>query len=87
MLKDVELMLLEQLEYLDISHNNVEDISVAAGMPNLTEVWINDNRISSLAPLNNCEKLFELMTAGNPITDYGNLKERAEQLYKTDLEQ
>ena len=78
---------LEQLEYLDISHNNVEDISVAAGMPNLTEVWINDNRISSLAPLSGCEKLFELMTAGNPITDYGNLKERTEQMYNTDLEQ
>ena len=76
---------LKQLEYFDIAHNNVSSIDAVSNMTHLRELWINDNQITSLAPLSACTDLNVLIMAGNPVADYGDLKERTEQLYKTDL--
>ena len=74
------------LTYFDISHNGVSDVSCAASMPNLSELWINDNQITDLSPIDSCSRLVVLMQGNNPIADYGTVQERSAQLYKTDLE-
>ena len=76
---------LKQLEYFDISHNSISSIDAVSNMTHLRELWINDNQITSLAPLSACTDLNVLIMAGNPVSDYGDLRERTEQLYKTDL--
>ncbi|MCR5794758.1 MAG: leucine-rich repeat domain-containing protein [Solobacterium sp.] len=78
---------LHNLTYLDIANNKVKDISAVSGLTELTEVWINGNKIKDLSPLDACEKIGVFMQAGNPVSEYGSIKDRANQFYKTDMEQ
>lgn len=78
---------LHNLYYLDIANNEVSDISAVSELKDLTEVWINGNEIGNISPLDNCENLAVLMQAGNPVSEYGSIRDKAAQFYKTDLEQ
>lgn len=77
---------LTELTYFDISGNQVTEIECVRNMPKLNEVWINNNQIETLAPLDACDQLMVLMQGSNPISDYGTVKEKADNLYKSDLE-
>ena len=78
---------LTQLTYFDVSNNQVSQIECTRNMPGLSEVWINNNQIGSLSPLDRCDRLMVVMQSGNPVSDYGTLREKAAGLYKSDLEQ
>ena len=78
---------LTQLTYFDVSNNQVSQIECTRNMPGLNEAWVNNNQIKSLAPLDRCDRLMVVMQSGNPISDYGTLREKAARLYKSDLEQ
>ena len=78
---------LHNLAYLDIANNEVTNIDAVSELKELTEVWINGNGIEDISPLDNCEKIGVLMQAGNPISEYGSVKDRMGQFYKTDLKQ
>ena len=54
-------------------------------MPNLIELWINNNRISDISSLGNCTKIMVLMQNNNQIDDYSSIKGIANQLYKSDV--
>lgn len=77
---------LTELTYFDVSNNQVTQIDCIRNMPKLNEVWINGNQINTLAPLEACEQLMVLMQGNNPVSDYGMVKEKAANLYKSDLE-
>lgn len=76
---------LTELTYFDVSNNYISQIECTRTMPKLNEIWINNNQIQTLEPLDHCEKLMVLMQGNNPISDYGTIKERADQFYKSDL--
>ena len=78
---------LHNLAYLDIANNEVTNIDAVSELTDLVEVWINGNEIEDISPLDHCEKIGVLMQAGNPISEYGSVKERAGKFYKTDLKQ
>lgn len=46
-----------EVEYLDIGHNTISDISFARGMPNLKYFILSYNHVSDLTPLSGCKKL------------------------------
>lgn len=74
------------LTYFDISNNQIAQIECVRNMPELSEVWIAHNQIETLEPLDGCEKLMVLMQGGNPISNYGTVKEKADHFYKSDLD-
>lgn len=78
---------LHNLAYLDIANNEVTNIDAVSELKELTEVWINGNGIEDISPLDHCEKIGVLMQAGNPVSEYGSVKDRMGQFYKTDLKQ
>lgn len=78
---------LHNLAYLDIANNEVTNIDAVSELTDLVEVWINGNEIEDISPLDHCEKIGVLMQAGNPVSEYGSVKDRMGQFYKTDLKQ
>ena len=46
-----------EVEYLDIGHNTISDISFMADMPHLRYVILSFNNVSDLSPLANCHEL------------------------------
>ena len=46
-----------EVEYLDIGHNTISDISFTRGMPNLKYFILSYNHVSDLSPLSGCKKL------------------------------
>ena len=46
-----------EVEYLDIGHNSISDISFMAYMPHLKYVILSYNNVSDLSPLANCHEL------------------------------
>ena len=46
-----------EVEYLDIGHNTISDISFMADMPHLRYVILSFNKVSDLSPLANCGEL------------------------------
>lgn len=60
---------LDQLVYLDIHSNNIEDISVLENYPNLIKLVCYKNNIHDVGPLLQCELLTALFMHKNPIED------------------
>nr|CEL75671.1 TPA: Leucine-rich repeat-containing protein 49 [Toxoplasma gondii VEG] len=61
---------LKKLKILDLGANAVDDMRAVAQLPELEELWINDNHISSLEAvkaLNSMDSLRTLYLEGNPI--------------------
>ena len=78
---------LHNLTYLDFANNEVSNIDAVSELTELAEVWINGNKIKDISPLDHCEKIGVFMQAGNPIEEYGSVRDRAAKFYKTDLKQ
>ena len=78
---------LHNLTYLDVANNEVSNIDAVSELTELNEVWINGNEITDISPLDHCEKIGVLMQAGNPVSEYGSVRDRASKFYKTDLKQ
>lgn len=64
---------LDKLRYLDLSGNNISDISPIASMP-LVSIDLYENNISFIPEWINYSKLDYLNLGGNPLKDYKNLK-------------
>lgn len=79
------LATLSNLYYLDVSDNQLTDISVVEQMPYLLELWIYGNQIKDLSAVNQLMDLRVFMMRGNPVVNYGNIKERAYDLKRTDM--
>ena len=76
---------LKELRTLDVSGNQLTDASVCGELPELTELWVRRNRIQDLSFTDRLEDLRVLMAGENPVTEYGRLKIRANDLSFTDL--
>ena len=57
------------MTYLDLSSNQIEDLTALAHLSNLTELNLSDNAISNITPLRSLENLKTLYIGGNPISD------------------
>lgn len=70
-----------ELEYFDIGHNTISDISFMAYMPNLKYAILSYNWVRDLTPLSNCKKLemlelyfCHLLKDISPLAECENLK-------------
>lgn len=77
---------LSGLTYFDIAYNHVSQVEIVAGMAGLKELWLNHNEIQDLSPLDGCPGLVVLMQKGNPVSEFGTVKERIGQFYQWDFE-
>ena len=64
----------KRLQALDIGHNNVDDISWIAELPDLRVLIIAINKITDLTPLAGLDKLEYLEAFSNRVTDISPLK-------------
>ena len=62
-----------QLEYLDVSYNEIDSISVVAGMPNLRVLDFTDTNVSSLSPILALTKLEVLWLRNTKVTNISAL--------------
>ena len=70
---------LSKIKKLNISNNNIEDISVLSGATSLEALWAANNKISNIDALSNCKKLNTLYLNGNKnITDISAVAELEE---------
>ncbi|MDR1616792.1 MAG: leucine-rich repeat domain-containing protein [Syntrophomonadaceae bacterium] len=68
---DIEpLRYMTNLETLDLSENNISDLSVLAGLSNLGRLDLRNNKISDLRALAGLSNLTELHLDGNNISDW-----------------
>ena len=65
----------KKLKALDIGHNNVDDISWIAELPDLRVLIIAINKVTDLSPLAGLKKLEYLEVFSNRVTDISPLKE------------
>lgn len=68
------LEFLTQLDYLDLSNNNIADLSDFPVLQNLQQVNINDNRVEEIAPLMQLPRLAILRVSNNNITNLPDFK-------------
>ena len=54
---------------LDLSRNQIKDVTPLAGLTKLELLWLHDNQITDLSPLAGLTKLIRLNLDGNPIPD------------------
>ena len=57
----------ENLEYLDLSFNSIDNVDAIAAMTKLSELYLQSNVISSLAPLSNLNSLKKLDVSKNTL--------------------
>ena len=62
-----------QLEYLDVSYNEIDSISVVAGMPNLRVLDFTDTNVSSLSPILALTELEVLWLRNTKVTNISAL--------------
>jgi internalin A len=55
------------LRQLDISENQIDDLSFCANLPNLVTLFCNNNQIKTLAPLTACKNLRRVICWDNPL--------------------
>lgn len=60
---------LTDLQYLDLSHNDIIDITSLANLINLTDLRLDDNQISDITPLMNLTNLTYLDLGDNQISN------------------
>lgn len=70
-----QLSTLSQLTQLDLSRNNITDLSFLSSLIQLTELNLNNNRIVDLTPLTPLNKLIQLGLGHNKIHDIAPLNE------------
>lgn len=63
-----------QLTVLDISCNNITDVSALNALPALEEVDLSNNKIAKLPDMGRCKKIQELDISRNHISDLSGLK-------------
>ncbi|KAJ8344508.1 hypothetical protein SKAU_G00318370 [Synaphobranchus kaupii] len=64
----------KNLERLDLSGNNITNITPLASLRLLLVLNLSSNRISNLEPISNCDSLQSLNVAGNLISSIENLQ-------------
>jgi Leucine-rich repeat (LRR) protein len=64
---------LTKLERLDLSGNEITDVSPLAGLTNLESLWLDENQISDLSPLKGLTNLKYLYLENNQISDLSPL--------------
>ena len=74
------------LEYLNLSKNNISDISCLENMRNLIELNLNGNNITALKPLENLKKLTSLDISNNLLYDTATYYEENEKKSYKNLE-
>jgi Leucine-rich repeat (LRR) protein len=72
------------LTLLDVSVNPLSDISVLAGLTNLTNLYLNENQISDISPLAGLTNLEALGLNSNQVSDVSVLTHLT-KLYELDL--
>lgn len=75
---------LQGLTELDLSENQIQNISVLANLTQLTELWLYNNQIQDITPLANLTQLTRLSLWGNQIQDIAPLANLI-QLTRLDL--
>ena len=71
----LSLSRLSNLTALNLSHNQIEDISQLKALPNLTQLTLRSNKIVEISPLKELVKLTDLDLCSNKIVEIGPLKE------------
>ena len=66
---------LPTLEKLDLSRNQLTDVSPLGSLARLSELRLDDNFVGSVAPLSNLTALRDLYVAGNLIADFAPLRD------------
>ncbi|EKS8444446.1 leucine-rich repeat domain-containing protein [Listeria monocytogenes] len=64
---------LPNLEVLDLSGNQISDITPLSNLTNLSSLYLNNNQISDISPLSNLTDLVDLTLQGNQISDISSL--------------
>jgi hypothetical protein len=62
-----------QLVHLNLTHNQLSDLSFVRTLPLLRRLWLGNNQISNLTPLQWCPELRILEIYNNPISDLSSL--------------
>lgn len=74
-IKDLSpLKALKKLEFIDLTNNDISDVSVLHQMPKLKYLYLGGNRIKDISPIVNCHKLICLTIWNNKINDISILK-------------
>ncbi|AWY20858.1 leucine-rich repeat domain-containing protein [Moraxella bovis] len=60
---------LQGLTELDLSRNQIQNISALANLTQLTYLWLDENQIQDIAPLANLKQLEHLVLSKNQIQD------------------
>lgn len=72
---------MKSLRILDIGNNRISSLEGISNVQNLTDIWANDNKIESLAHVEDCVKPLSgtvtcIYLAGNPCALENNYKLR-----------
>jgi len=61
------------ISILDVSQNDIEDITKLSGFTNLVSLNLSSNKIKDISPISNCTKLNELNFSVNKVKDISSL--------------
>ena len=73
---------MEALSYVDISDNQVEDISSVSNLKALSTFYASNTQITSVSPLVECPMLTRVNVEGNPVEDADVLSDKGLTEYK-----